>query len=986
MKYSKACRALARLRTRLEMEVLEARALPSAAPGALVLAEQEANDVLTSAQDLTVVSPDQALDVAGTLGDGASRDADVDWYQFSLQSAGQVTLNLDRAGVLSLYQEDALAPPLGYQRVAQSDPTASLSATVLTQTLLPGTYFVAVSGAGNRYFSPFVPDSGTPGTTGGYHLRIDAADAGIDPANGLQLVRSDVPPAGYQSAPLTINLVLSQPIDLGVNLVLLLDADGNDLGPITAFDPATGHLSLTPTRPLDVGDYTVAVFDDNFNLAVALPFSVVGREGHAGTADADDTIGTASDLGDLTRAGTVQVAGAIGDDPFYEFAQYGLDADFYHFTITGGPKVLSAEAFAGRIGSPLDPSLTLLRVVRGPAGEVAGWELVAGNYDSHNPLPDATGKTSLGTDPLLITRLTAGEYVLVVGATDNAADPLLGQLPGQDGRFDPLVSHSGARGSRTGAYVLNLAVQNVVGPPPRVVDSSISPGQTVTGAPASVTVRFSAAIDVPRLFAQSALDPSAPHAVYVEAANGQRYFLRVSASDLSKLEVTFQFLDELPSGSYTLHLSGPGGLVDVAGRLLVSNDSGGDYVIPFEIVGSTGRAPLSDLANADDSFAAPTDLGTLFTHDLQSGITIRRDFSQAAVAPEDGADFYRFTILRDGTYSFSLGGAGFNLPGKPVLLDEHGNELTPFSDRRNPNNHTLVTKLAAGTYTITVRGWNPATAGAAVYELRLLAVLVPENPTPLHATPLPASRLQLFTLPTPSTPPPGPPGPVVPPVPVVPPGPPSPPPPFSVDPGPGDHTPHGPQLTLPTAPPPTITFAGPKADDGAPLSVGASRGAFAGLSVGPLGVVNGAAPADVGVVARLNLPSTDVGLVNVSTKDGDADALVYKETARLEEALRALVREALIIGMNWLRIPTVLPSVLVVGPTDALGTDVPAEATAETAPPAANIETMLGGETDAVRGTAPHTAAFALLALAPVLAGHDRARKRLRLGGHQSLN
>jgi hypothetical protein len=71
-----------------------------------------------------------------------------------------------RAGVLSLYQQDALAPPLGYQRIAQSDPTGLLPVTVLTQTLLPGTYFVAVSGAGNRYFSPVVADSGTAGPAG----------------------------------------------------------------------------------------------------------------------------------------------------------------------------------------------------------------------------------------------------------------------------------------------------------------------------------------------------------------------------------------------------------------------------------------------------------------------------------------------------------------------------------------------------------------------------------------------------------------------------------------------------------------------------------------------------------------------------------------------------------------------------------------------------------------------------------------------------
>ena len=47
-------------------------------------------------------------------------------------------------------------------------------------------------------------------------------------------------------------------------------------------------------------------------------------------------------------------------------------------------------------------------------------------------------------------------------------------------------------------------------------------------------------------------------------------------------------LDGLADGSYALHLSGTGGLTDLGGNPIAGNDASGDYVIPFQIVGSDG--------------------------------------------------------------------------------------------------------------------------------------------------------------------------------------------------------------------------------------------------------------------------------------------------------------------------------------------------------------------------------------------------------------
>src|SRR5262249_10831995 len=110
---------------------------------------------------------------------------------------------------------------------------------------------------------------------------------------------------------------------------------------------------------------------------ITIPFRVDGIEGRTGPgATADDTAATAQELGDVTSAGLVRVVGAIGTDPFYNPANAPDPANFdpslyapanqvdmYHFHISGeGNYSLVADVFAGRIGSPLDPGVSLFEL------------------------------------------------------------------------------------------------------------------------------------------------------------------------------------------------------------------------------------------------------------------------------------------------------------------------------------------------------------------------------------------------------------------------------------------------------------------------------------------------------------------------------------------------------------------------------------------------------------------------------------------------
>ena len=59
-------------------------------------------------------------------------------------------------------------------------------------------------------------------------------------------------------------------------------------------------------------------------------------------------------------------------------------------------------------------------------------------------------------------------------------------------------------------------------------------------------------------------------------------------------------------------------------------------------------------------------------------------------------------MLQTAEYAFILGGAGRNVPGRPVLLDGLGNEVTLNPHPTEPTNPVLRVVLSPGTYMIKV--------------------------------------------------------------------------------------------------------------------------------------------------------------------------------------------------------------------------------------------------------------------------------------------
>ncbi len=199
----------------------------------------------------------------------------VDWYHFVLDRPASVvlgTFSTDTGTIVSLYNTDALDgtdpyDSLGHRLIAQSETPANgaVDNAPLERSLAAGDYYVAVSGAGNRYFHPFVADSGYAGGTGAYRLLLSAADLQAS-AQLPQVLALDtgagLPTAAAQS-PLLIRVDLSGPVDPSQLQVQVTSTSGSaeDFVAGLSFSNVADELRVSLTRPLPPGQYQVSIAD-----------------------------------------------------------------------------------------------------------------------------------------------------------------------------------------------------------------------------------------------------------------------------------------------------------------------------------------------------------------------------------------------------------------------------------------------------------------------------------------------------------------------------------------------------------------------------------------------------------------------------------------------------------------------------------------------------------------------------------------------------
>jgi methionine-rich copper-binding protein CopC len=796
-------------RSSFRLESLEARRLPAGSPvsaSIVKLAEVEPNDTLDVSQALGDLSALTGVEVTGQVGDGQGGASDVDWYRFTIDGASRVSLKAatttGRSGfesVLSLYNDDPgdsgdPYDPIGHRLLEQATATPS-GATSIDRLLGAGTYYLAISGDGNRDFHPLIASSGLPGRTGAYDLKITSTSAGLSAGDGPTVLASDPSDgASLVRSPLALRVDLSGPVDpstvvAGQTVRLLTNplgrfGDGNDQDVLLSsvnYSASIGELQLFPSDPLAPGTYRIVLSGDASSglPTIADADGTPLGKGSKSPQGRDQAVtfrvgasATGQDLGTIPFASPIRVEGAIGVDPSFRPTlsadPSNPDPEFnpanqvnvYRFHVGGtGPSALLAEVFAGRIGSPLTPGLSLYRV--GPDGQTL--QFVDGNLSSYNNTQATDGSQPLQSDPVLTSPLTPGDYALVVADSFNTPSPQEGNVPGTPGLLDPNQPHGAQNGNSTGPYVLELSIQPTP-EAPKVVKSSPSDGQTLDRAPTQLSVQFSEPVNVRSLAFQTFQQSSqrTVSSIYVQSADGTRFFPRFVSFGSRTNQATFQMLDGLAPGDYTLHLSGKAGLTDLGGNPLAGNDPSGDEVIHFRVAGTDRGIKGDPTAGFTGNFAplpaGRVDLGVIFPDEWQAGLTLKpADVPGSSTTSTSGSsrvDQYRFTVLQDQTYFIALAGAHLPAGLQIALTDDQGN---PVGSASTGGGQVLSASLVAGTYRISVTGFGVADALSTGYAFRLALLGSFDNPPPLLDGPSPALAFQIIDDPAPAAPSPAPP-------------------------------------------------------------------------------------------------------------------------------------------------------------------------------------------------------------------------------------
>jgi hypothetical protein len=775
---------------RPHLEALESRCLLSG-PGSLS-PDALFHETLDAALDLNSLALVGQVNVSGAVGAGPHGAADVNWYKFELSSTTEIHLTaFPGAGghpllaTLSLYSDSPYDPfnpidpytPDGHRLLAQDDAATHLGYAHIDRLLGPGNYWIAVSGSGNDYFDPFLADSGLNGRTGSYRLSLATSDPGPvydDLTTPVVLAADPAPGAVLSASPFALRFDLNASVD---PYSIFVGQDPSDTAQLW-FNTVNDFSSGSAATQVDLSLATVSLeqnADGNNNelhiaLANPLPagyyeailkqygpggtdyrvqFQITGPVGNADpTRQPGDSIFTAYDIPNAANGRLHQVSGAVGVDPTDPFGFNPSAVQFYHFSINGpGLYAFDAEVFTGRIGSPLDPALTLYRV-----DQFGNLQLVASNGDTGNLALDTDGNYPLAKDAALLLSLPRGEYFLAVSSGQDFPDPL---DPTRSGVFDPLTPQSATAGNSTGPYVLNLLLQPA-GPAPRIVAVTPDTGPTGNGPLTGVRVRFSQAVNLQSLafqaFQQSLAQSGSPNgalgSVTLADASGKSYDLRLESYDDATNTATFILLDAVPPGTYTLRLSGAGpqGITNIGGVPLAGNVSGmSDFVTTLVSQGAaSGTTAWSSLPGFDSPDHAQP-IGVLFPAQLNNGINISRDTSAGAGATEDD---YRFQVLQSRQYYLAVGGT--NLPPELTLtfIDAAGTVAKTYV--YDPLNPSTVIALPAGSYTLRVT-WS---GGVGAYSLALSIPGSAENPVSLVVGSGPALRARLLTSAPDTAPPP----------------------------------------------------------------------------------------------------------------------------------------------------------------------------------------------------------------------------------------
>ena len=128
----------------------------------------------------------------------------------------------------------------------------------------------------------------------------------------------------------------------------------------------------------------------------------------------------------------------------------------------------------------------------------------------------------------------------------------------------------------------------------------------------------------------------------------------------------------------------------------------------------------------------------IFPHELQAGVTLTRDYTaDPTEAPPDTEDEYRFQVLQQQTYWFSIAGTGLPALRRDLaaLADRRRGQPVAFGPQGDGS--IILADLPPGTYVLHVGDWTPDQSAGVVVPADDQLIGTADNPQPLVDGPSP---------------------------------------------------------------------------------------------------------------------------------------------------------------------------------------------------------------------------------------------------------
>jgi methionine-rich copper-binding protein CopC len=399
-------------------------------------------------------------------------------------------------------------------------------------------------------------------------------------------------------------------------------------------NPLGDQIDLSLSRPLAEGHYQLillgssqltgtdgSLVTDNGQDQVISDFTIAPEEsGLLGSTDLG-TIGATVDqsTGDLNLSGD---PGAV---------------NYYQLTLASGHRwSLGLAVQSQSLGSSLDTTLSL--------------------FDSQGKLiaTDSAGLLNDPDDPFLFEGLDPGTYYVGISAQGN--------VPKADGTYDPTTSYLANQGNG-GSYQLQ-AVAEIADQPTQVLGVRLDQADPLLGSPTGLTLQFSGALQVAGLAYQTE-----PPLKLVDQ-NGTSWGVTTVGYDAALGQLQVVFNQALPSGSYTLEMTSPTSLLDLADAEPVAPGLSVGELASFQ-VGTSVPLPSSDLGPiypgaGTSSLSSPIVVGAGATVTRQFVVLEAGVYSVEGVSPSSGVSFTLNdsggTVLGSGPWVSTNGSVDVTLP------------------------------------------------------------------------------------------------------------------------------------------------------------------------------------------------------------------------------------------------------------------------------------------------------------------------------------